>query len=56
MIGNRLQDGADRLTNVIARCPNDPREAHFGKRCEEIERKMTLKPEADSDGELHGQL
>jgi len=37
------KDGADRPTNVIALCPNDHREAHYGKRCEEIERKMILK-------------
>jgi len=33
-------DGEDRLTNVIALCPYDHREAHFGKRAKEIERKM----------------
>lgn len=36
-------DGADRLTNVIALCPNDHREAHFGEGAKEIERKMILK-------------
>ncbi|MGB8479113.1 MAG: HNH endonuclease signature motif containing protein [Acidobacteriaceae bacterium] len=30
-------DGEDRLTNVIALCPNDHREAHFGERRNEIE-------------------
>jgi 5-methylcytosine-specific restriction endonuclease McrA len=39
-------DGADKLTNVIALCPNDHREAHFGKRCEEIETEMVLKLKA----------
>jgi hypothetical protein len=37
------KDGADRLTNVIALCPNDHREAHYGERCEEIEKVMILK-------------
>jgi hypothetical protein len=37
------KDGADKLTNVIALCPNDHREAHYGKRCEEIEKAMILK-------------
>jgi 5-methylcytosine-specific restriction endonuclease McrA len=37
------RDGADRLTNVIALCPNDHREAHFGERGEEIEKGMILK-------------
>jgi hypothetical protein len=36
-------DGADRLTNVIALCPNDHREAHFGERAEEIEKEMITK-------------
>ena len=36
-------DGADRLTNVIALCPDDHREAHFGERSEELERQMVLK-------------
>jgi len=35
-------DGADKLTNVIALCPNDHREAHFGKSRAEIETKMIL--------------
>jgi hypothetical protein len=36
-------DGADRLTNVIALCPDDHREAHFGARSEEIEREMIMR-------------
>jgi hypothetical protein len=36
-------DGADRVTNVIALCPNDHREAHFGKRAEQIEAEMVSK-------------
>jgi 5-methylcytosine-specific restriction endonuclease McrA len=36
-------DGADRPTNVIALCPNDHREAHFGERAEDIEREMVQK-------------
>ena len=36
-------EGEDRLTNVIALCPNDHREAHFGKRAKEIEKKMQQK-------------
>lgn len=36
-------EGADKPTNVIALCPNDHREAHFGKGSEEIERQMKLK-------------
>jgi hypothetical protein len=35
-------DGEDRTTNVIALCPNDHREAHFGKRHQEIEQEMIL--------------
>jgi 5-methylcytosine-specific restriction endonuclease McrA len=38
--------GADKLTNVIALCPNDHREAHFGKRREGIEKEMNLKLKA----------
>ena len=37
------RDGEDRETNVIALCPNDHREAHFGNRGEEIESEMILK-------------
>jgi HNH endonuclease len=36
-------DGEDRVTNVIALCPNDHREAHFGERCGEIEAQMILR-------------
>jgi hypothetical protein len=36
-------EGADKLTNVTALCPNDHREAHFGKRREAIEKEMILK-------------
>jgi hypothetical protein len=37
------KDGADRMTNVIAICPGDHREAHFGKRRGEIEAEMIAK-------------
>ncbi len=37
------KDGADRLTNVIALCPNDHREAHFGKRRKKLEVEMIQK-------------
>src|SRR5579859_3195625 len=33
-------EGADRFTNVIALCPNDHREAHFGERREFLEQQM----------------
>jgi hypothetical protein len=36
-------DGEDRLTNVVALCPNDHREAHFGQRRDEIEAQMIEK-------------
>jgi hypothetical protein len=36
-------DGEDRLSNVIALCPGDHREAHFGKNAKQIEQKMILK-------------
>jgi predicted HNH restriction endonuclease len=36
-------EGADKLTNVIALCPNDHREAHLGKRRAAIETEMILK-------------
>jgi hypothetical protein len=39
------KDGADRPTNVIALCPDDHREAHFGVRSEELERRMIAKLE-----------
>jgi hypothetical protein len=38
-------DGEDRLTNVIALCPNDHREAHFGERRDDNEAQMILKLE-----------
>jgi hypothetical protein len=38
-------DGEDRLTNVIALCPNDHREAHYGRRKGEIEARMIAKLE-----------
>lgn len=34
-------DGADQMTNVIALCANDHREAHFGQRSAELEKEMT---------------
>ncbi len=37
------KDGEDRMTNVIALCPNDHREAHFGKRRTELEKDMIRK-------------
>ena len=36
-------DGADRMTNVIALCPNDHSEAHFGKGAGQIETEMIRK-------------
>ena len=36
-------EGEDRLANVIALCPNDHREAHFGGRRDDIEAQMTDK-------------
>lgn len=42
-------DGEDRPTNVIALCPNDHREAHFGNRRQEIEAEMILKLKAMND-------
>ena len=33
-------EGADRMTNVIALCPDDHREAHFGRRQIELEKEM----------------
>jgi predicted HNH restriction endonuclease len=36
-------DGADRMTNVIALCPNHHREAHSGERRAEIEQQMIQK-------------
>ena len=40
------KDGADRMTNVIALCPNDHREAHFGQRREQIEIEMIKRVQA----------
>jgi predicted restriction endonuclease len=37
------KDGADRMTNVIALCPKDHREAHFGARRVELENQMMAK-------------
>jgi hypothetical protein len=37
------KDGADRMTNVIALCPRDHREAHFGERRIELEKDMMSK-------------
>lgn len=37
------KDGADRVTNVIAVCSNDHREAHFGVRAQELEADMIRK-------------
>jgi hypothetical protein len=34
-------DGADRMTNVIALCPNDHRSAHLGRNRADLERRMT---------------
>jgi hypothetical protein len=36
-------DGEDRMTNVIAICPGEHREVHFGERRAEMERKMIAK-------------
>ena len=36
-------DGADRMSNVIALCPGDHREAHFGRRRAELEQAMIAK-------------
>lgn len=46
-------DGADRLTNVIALCPNDHREAHFGERAAEFEDEMIARLKVlNSTGEM----
>jgi hypothetical protein len=37
------KDGADRITNVIALCPEHHREAHYGKRSHELEKMMFAK-------------
>ena len=39
-------EGADRMINVIAICPRDHREAHFGERHSEIEAEMIAKVKA----------
>lgn len=39
-------EGKDRMTNVIALCPNDHREAHFGERGDELEKEMIEKVKA----------
>ncbi|MBB4395065.1 HNH endonuclease signature motif containing protein [Bradyrhizobium sp. ERR14] len=36
-------DGADRMTNVIAICPGEHREVHFGERREKMEAEMIVK-------------
>lgn len=33
-------DGTDRMSNVIALCANDHREAHYGRRADILEREM----------------
>jgi hypothetical protein len=40
------KEGKDRMSNVIALCPNDHREAHFGARGAEIEQEMIKKVRA----------
>jgi hypothetical protein len=37
------EDGEDRMTNVIAICPGEHREVHFGERREKMEREMIAK-------------
>jgi hypothetical protein len=37
------KDGADKLTNVIALCPNDHRKSHFSGKRDSIEQEMLLK-------------
>ena len=39
-------DGADKLTNVIALCPNDHRKAHFSAERDSIEQEMLLRLKA----------
>jgi hypothetical protein len=43
-------EGADRLTNVIALCPKHHREAHFGERRDELEKEMAKKVQAINGG------
>ena len=40
------KDGADRITNVIALCPEHHREAHYGKRGRKLEKMMLAKIKA----------
>jgi hypothetical protein len=42
------------MTNVIALCPSDHREAHFGKRRFELEEAMILKVRALESGKVTG--
>jgi HNH endonuclease len=49
-------DGADRMTNVIALCPRDHREAHFGERRTEIEKEMINKVKIAQNGNEIPQL
>jgi len=43
-------DGADRMTNVIALCPGDHREAHFGARRVKLEKEMIRKVRIAEEG------
>lgn len=43
-------DGADRMTNVVALCPRHHREAHFGERGDELERELMRKMLCISNG------
>ena len=45
---------ADRMTNVIAICPRDHREAHFGKRRAKIEVEMISKLKIVEEKRLGG--
>jgi hypothetical protein len=38
-----VNDGADRMSNVIGLCPNHHREAHFGARAADLEQQMICK-------------
>jgi hypothetical protein len=40
------------MTNVIALCPRDHREAHFGERRTEIEKEMINKVKIAQNGEI----
>ena len=46
-------DGEDRLTNVIAICPGEHREVHYGERQEEMEREMIAKVAAAEASRLN---